>query len=203
MLLKVFCRYTLIQVLQKAKATFSKKEKEQDGIFQSLIPPCEQQAFSARQKYWYSRARLTEHPAVSEVLALRVPTSLGFPTWLWDPSKDGTACLQWWQLLPQIAHGSQQNVPVLNLLMWLHRDNQDAEISSCFYKGKVGERSREFSLFVGPQASPSPHYQPDPCFIAVIISPQVLNPLEVLNIHSTQSNSTHVRYWEGNSRTFK
>lgn len=78
---------------------------------------------------------------------------------------------------------------------------------SCSYKGKVGERSREFSLFVGPQASPylltSSLTQPDPCLIAVIISPQVLNPLEVLNIHSTQSNSTHVRYWGGNSRTFK
>lgn len=33
MLLKVFYRYTLIQVLQKAKATFSRKEREQDGIF--------------------------------------------------------------------------------------------------------------------------------------------------------------------------
>lgn len=68
---------------------------------------------------------------------------------------------------------------------------QDAEISSCSYKGKVGERSREFSLFVGSQASPylltSSLTQPDPCFIAVIISPQVLNPLEVLNIHSTQA----------------
>lgn len=73
MLLKVFCRYTLIQVLQKAKATFSRKEKEQDGIFQSLIPPCEHQAFSERQKCWYSRAQLTEHPAVREVLALCVP----------------------------------------------------------------------------------------------------------------------------------
>lgn len=207
MLLKVFCRYTLIQVLQKAKATFSRKEKEQDGIFQSLIPPCEQWAFSERQKYWYSRARLTEHPAITEVLTLCVPTSLGFPTWLWDPSRDGTACSQWWQLLPQTAQGSQQNVPALNLLMWLHRDNQDAEISSCSYEGKVGERSREFSLFVGAQASPhlltTSLTQPDPCFIAVIISPQVLNPLEVLNLHSTQSNSTHVRYWEDNSRTFK
>lgn len=207
MLLKVFCRYTLIQVLQKAKATFSRKEKEQGGIFQSLIPSCEQQASSERQKHWYSRARLTERPAVREVLALRVPTSLGFPTCLWDPSKDGTACPQWWQLLPPTAQGSQQNVPALNLLMWLHRDSQDAEISSCSYKGKVGETSRDFSLFVGPQASPylltTSLTQPDPCFIAVMISPQVLNPLEVLNIHSTQSNSTHVRYWEGNSRTFK
>lgn len=206
MLLKVFCRYTLIQVLQKAKATFSRKEKEQDGIFQSLIPPCEQQAFSERQKYWYSRAWLTERPAVTEVLTPSAPTSLGFPTWLRDPSKDGAACPQWWQWLPQTAHRSQQNVPALNL-MWLHRDKQDAEIASCSYKGKVGERSREFSLFVGPQASPylltTSLTQPDPCFIAVIISPQVFNSLAVLNIHSTQSNSTHVRYWEGNSRTFK
>lgn len=140
-------------------------------------------------------------------LTLRAPTSLGFPTWLWDPSKEGTACPQLWQSLPQTAHRSQQNVPALNLLMWLHWDKQDAEIPCCSYEGKVGERSREFSLFVGPQASPylltTSLTQPDPCFTAVIISPQVLNPLEVLNIHSTQRNSTHMRYWEGNSRTLK
>lgn len=49
MLLKIFCSYALIQVLQKAKATLSRKEREQDGISQSLVPPCEQQASSKGQ----------------------------------------------------------------------------------------------------------------------------------------------------------
>lgn len=204
MLLKVFCRYTLIQVLQKAKATFSRKEREQDGIFQSLIPPCEQRAFSERQTL-ILQGSAHRAPAAGEVLTLRVPTGLGLPTWLWDPSKDGTACPQRWAA-PNSSRVSAE-CPSLESSYVVTPRCRMQKYPLVLTKGRLGGRSREFSLFVGAQASPylltSSPTQPDPCFTAVSISPQVLNPLELLNIHSTRSNSTHVRYWEGNSRTFK
>lgn len=63
-----------------------------------------------------------------------------------------------------------------------------------FTKGRLGREAENSAFQASPYLLTTSLTQPDPCFIAVIISPQVLNPLEVLNIHSTQSNSTHVRY---------
>lgn len=110
----------------------------------------------------------------------------------------------------QTAYGSQKNVSALNLLTWLHQDNQDPEISSCSYNGKVGERreiENSASVCETPRLPPTTSLpamtQTDHCFITVITSPKVLNTLQVLSIHSTQSNSTHLRYWEDNSHTFK
>lgn len=156
MLLKIFCRYTLIQVLQRAKATFSRKERERDGIFQSRIPPREQQASSERQD-WYCRAQLRELAALREVLVLRVLPSLGFPTRHRDPSEEGTAPPQRRQPPPQTAYGSQENGSALNLLTRLHQDNQDPEIPSCSWK--VGERNREFNLCETPGFPAPPRYR--------------------------------------------
>lgn len=150
----------------------------------------------------FLKGRSTDIPQLgsgSILLWERYSRSLSSQAWAFPP---GTEILPKRELhlpsddshCPKQLTGLRKIPSALNLLTRLHQDNQEPEISSCSCNGKVGERR---------ETENSAMTQTDHCFIVVIISPQVLNTLKVLCIHSTQSNSTHLRYWEDNSCTFK
>lgn len=209
MLLKIFCRYTLIQVLQKAKATFSRKESEQDGIFSTP-----HSTLWATSLFWKAEVLIFQSMA-QEASCCERGTRAACPL---KPGLSHLASRSFQRgnhispVMTATAPNSSwvsKKISALNLLTWLHQDNKDPEIPSCSFKGKVGEKT-EIENSACLRDSRLPHTsllpavtQTDHYFIAVIISPQVLNTLEVLSIHSTQSNSTHLRYWEDNSCTFK
>lgn len=164
MLLKVFCRYTLIQVLQKAKATFSRKEREQDGIFQSLI-------FHLVSNKPFLKGRRTDIPGLGsqsvlllEVLALcsHMPGLSHLALRSFQRWKRWNSMSPVMTALPQTAHGSQQNVPALNLLMWLHRDAGRRNIILFLQREGWREKQRIQPVCGTPGFPISPHYQPDP-----------------------------------------